>query len=478
MIDSIWDNTINQAIYSLQTCTNKDKKYILVANCFQNSIQSNDVSINTALPSQRQLSSALNLTLATINRVYQHLALLSFIQNLPGKGSFTCYQIQTQSNSINESSLRFDTRKLRCILMNDNSFASSSSNTINTDIQQILDIWFDQLHMPSQDRKTRLTSNIYESLDFCFSTLLTSKDTVLCLNLTHPGISKIALNHQVKLKSLSFKNDELNIAVIEQYCKIYQPKAFFIHSHTHTPTGLTLSNTQKNEIAVLCKKYQVFIIEDASLNWLERPKLNFSNLLPDTTISLCSTTVLFDSITHYCAIQYPNVWDFDFQNIIQSQSNINEIHANSYLKKLFTNGDFFNSWQAKHSQLNDFVFTHVFPKCKTIASLKQNVNIFLGIMWIECEDEQSSEQLKMALGNQEIISLTQEIFLFDYQPQWLKPFNSEAMYGVRLCFAHLPFPEIDKLFLLIDQCLFDLSPSLQYQRHDRNHQYPNQVNMP
>jgi len=468
---SIWNSAIKLANKQLKQATAKDKKYLLVANVFMSIIESEQIPKHTALPAQRKLAEKLSLTLATINRVYQHLSMLNIITNHPGKGSFTKGATAQNTDQYENDILELeeprliDARYMQTGLTQPTSINNILQANGNVDqtfnsLPALIEHFLQHLTLPIANRHCFLMPSSYEAISQVLSHELPAQGTLLSTQLTHPHLASIALNHALHIKTLPIKKNTIDLSVLEQYCKIYQPKALFIHSHVHTPTGTLLDNEQKQTIVGICRKHDVTIIEDASLNMLHDKTISFSKLAPELTFTMLSLASVPQLGNQYCLLQTPEAQSFDYELLTASYF-INELAFISQFQGFYQQ---LPTIKQAALQQHNMVQTHL----KNAPYAKQiTINLTCGYMWINCDDAHQSHYLTMAFARQHVLTLCEDVFVTEHEPAWLSYAAPHSIYGVRICFGHLSVTATRNLLNIIDTCLINLTASSYKNSHQQ-----------
>ena len=464
---NIWDKTCKQAKSKLAQASSKDKKFMIVAECFAQSIKSGTIPENTALPAQRKLAKDLNLTLATINRVYQQLSSIKAIISYPGKGSVTLNtqvkidpKLEQTNNTLPEI---IDSRFTV-------SFHLQDTRQIESDIpsEPSLDGFLDSIHINTQSRQAHINPSFFDALETTLIQILQPSDTLLCFDLTYPALASLANKLNFNIKTLNLRANTVDIAVLEQYCSIYHPAALFIHSMTHNPTGGVLNQLDRELICKICDKYEVKIIEDTSLNWMHPQAHSFTKLSPTNTFSLNSLTSLPLIESKHCILQIPESFNFEFELALS----INDHSCEPSL---------IHSLQGISHNLNSILHQGFLQSKKLISltdpsqSHSSKITIGAGLIWISCSSTDQSNQLKMLLGDKKILSLTEESFNTQSPDFFMKPVSSSNNCGVRLCYGHLNDISLERLCIAIIQCVAQLE-SAPPQKHTQKTQ-PNYSNV-
>ena len=137
--------------------------------------------------------------------------------------------------------------------------------------------------VPSQDRLF-VTPGAHPALTAILCTLAASGDTILCEDLTYPGLKAIAA--QIGVKPVGLPMDEFGIDpdALTDACERLKPKALYLNPTLLNPTTITIPEKRREAIAQIARRRGLPIIEDDAYGFiLPHGPPPFAAIAPDLT---------------------------------------------------------------------------------------------------------------------------------------------------------------------------------------------------
>ncbi len=196
---------------------------------------------------------------------------ISFAGGLPDNSLFPKTQIRKEIKNLLQNS--------------DNSlFQYSASNGVKELRTEIAKTY----HNTKED-EILLTSGSQQGLDIVCKAFIDSGDTVMVESPSYLAALNLFRMYGAHIIEVKLHKNGINIQEVEKLFKAKKPKLFYTIPTFQNPTGRSWSNSSKEKVAKLAKKYKVLIIEDAPYNALRYEGVHsagFDELLPNQTVSL------------------------------------------------------------------------------------------------------------------------------------------------------------------------------------------------
>lgn len=275
-------------------------------------IENDTLSIGTKLPSTRQLAYKLGLDRTTVYRAYLELNALGYIESTPGsyttvrfrpkvgkkitvsgKGIidwkenstpnsdqlyrfFLQYSPESISNTpgslINLSPLNLDHRIFpvndlrRClneVLVNESSDILGYGDyagyePLREDIARRL-----QVHgIAVSSHEILITNGAQQAIDLLLRLFVNPGTPVAIESPTYANIIPLLRYYQADIMEIPMRSDGLDLQVLEN--QIIRKKPVFLYTipNFQNPTGITTTQSHREQLLVLCEKYKITIIED------------------------------------------------------------------------------------------------------------------------------------------------------------------------------------------------------------------------
>jgi DNA-binding transcriptional MocR family regulator len=117
-----------------------------------------------------------------------------------------------------------------------------------------------------------------------FTILAARGDAVLCEEITYPGLRGITAQLGLNLVGLPMDAEGIDPDALEDACKRLKPKALYQNPTLHNPTTLTVPEARRAEIATICRRHHVAIVEDDAYGFIPQHGPHpYAALAPDLT---------------------------------------------------------------------------------------------------------------------------------------------------------------------------------------------------
>ena len=107
-----------------------------------------------------------------------------------------------------------------------------------------------------------IVSGGQQGIDLVFKTFLDKGDCVLVENPTYLAVLQMIKSYEVEAVGVNALDDGLNLEDLERKIKEKKPKILYTVPTFSNPTGKTYSDKNRKQIAELCARHNVIIIED------------------------------------------------------------------------------------------------------------------------------------------------------------------------------------------------------------------------
>jgi len=107
-----------------------------------------------------------------------------------------------------------------------------------------------------------ITSGSQQALEITSRILIESGDYVITEEPTYSGALGILSTLRAKIIGIPLEKDGLNMNILEDVLKKYNPKYIYTTPNFQNPTGITMSINKREKLISLAEKYNVPIIED------------------------------------------------------------------------------------------------------------------------------------------------------------------------------------------------------------------------
>lgn len=114
----------------------------------------------------------------------------------------------------------------------------------------------------TEPENLQIISGAQQGIDIIAKAMLGFGDVVFVEKPTFYGAAGAFLSRGGKLIEIPLESDGMNLAILEDYLKLYQPRFLYLMAYFQTPTGISYSMEKKRRLLELAEKYDTYIIEE------------------------------------------------------------------------------------------------------------------------------------------------------------------------------------------------------------------------
>ena len=108
----------------------------------------------------------------------------------------------------------------------------------------------------------QVLSGAQQGIDIISKVMVHYGDVVFVEKPTFYGASGAFLSRGAKLVEVPMEEDGMDMTILEDYLKLYQPKFIYMMAYFQAPTGISYSMEKKRKLLELAEKYDTYIIEE------------------------------------------------------------------------------------------------------------------------------------------------------------------------------------------------------------------------
>ncbi|MEG9295129.1 PLP-dependent aminotransferase family protein [Mangrovibacillus sp. Mu-81] len=288
-----------------------DKKerpiYQALAGKLEQDILSGVLIPGTKLPPQRELADYLDMNVSTISKAFKVCELKGLLSATVGSGTFVSY------DALSNAYLLEDTKPTSLIEMGatlpDNASYGPLLLQLNSMLQEPgYEKWFGYGRagetLWQKDAAVKLiqrggfettvdhilfANGAQNAIAATLASLCQPGDRIGVDDHTYPGLKTVAAMLSVQIVPIKSEHDEMSPTAFEYACKNDNIKGIYLIPDYHNPTASFMSVENRKVIAAIAKKYNQFIIEDASYHLLnEKPLPAVASFAPEQVIYIAS----------------------------------------------------------------------------------------------------------------------------------------------------------------------------------------------
>ncbi|KKI91226.1 GntR family transcriptional regulator [Bacillus sp. SA1-12] len=255
------------------------------------------------LPSVRELSKQLGVSLVTVVKAYQKLEHEGFITSIQGKGTFIRKTKNEKTDKIEEvvsydwqlsiqdylprsqfaryhqvpqkihlSSSMIDPALLpnRYLeqeiykMLSENPKVLSQYGEIQGDIalRQAMCEYLNKMDVPTTPDNILVTSGSQQGIDLVARTFVGPGDVVIMEAPTYPGAIDVFRGRGATILTVPVDSDGMRVDLLQNLCDKYKPKIIYTVPTFHNPTGAVMPTRRRRQILEIAKSIQCLVVED------------------------------------------------------------------------------------------------------------------------------------------------------------------------------------------------------------------------
>lgn len=279
-------------------------RYLAIADAIADDVAVGRLVIGDRLPPQRKLAKRLDIDFTTVARGYVEAQKRGLIESRVGQGTFVRDKPRPRriaqalpprpvDLSMNlppeiddadliarmQAGLDYVSRDIVSVLRYQG-FGGTQAD------KDAASSWLGRRALvPAQDR-VFVSPGAHPALAGIVSVLAKPGDTILCEDITYPGIRSIAAQLGGRLVGLPMDEDGIEPQALRDACKRQKPKALYLNPTLQNPTTLTIPDGRRREIVAIARATNLPIIEDDAYGFIPEHghgHAPFAAIAPDLT---------------------------------------------------------------------------------------------------------------------------------------------------------------------------------------------------
>jgi DNA-binding transcriptional MocR family regulator len=313
-------------------------RYKQLVDGFADQIHSGKLPAGTRLPTHRQLASIEHIALATASRVYAELEIMGLVSGEIGRGTFVReaglplgYGVDQTTTPADMIDLNFNYPSLpgQADLLRESFRRLSSSGDLESLLRYqphagrpneraIIAKHLQCRDLHIEPNQVSIVSGAQHGLTVALMSLLKPGDIMVVDALTYPGLKSLAEAHRIEIASIPSLDTGPDLQAFKDLCKKRPVKAVYAMPTLHNPLGWVLSLEQREELVVICRKYNVIVIEDGAYAFLaENPPPPIATLAPELTVYISGFSKNIATGLRVGYIVAPALWEAKIERSIR-----------------------------------------------------------------------------------------------------------------------------------------------------------------
>lgn len=284
-------------------------RYMAIADGLADAVAEGVLRPGTRLPTQRDLAWRLGVTVGTVTRGYAEAARRGVIAGEVGRGTYVRERTPDGLPAAGHGAAADDYIDLahnyppedpREHTVADTIAALATGGGGNALMGYVPDVglaehrragaeWMARAGMPASIEHTAVTNGAQHAMLLALGALTRPGDAVLCERLTFYGMKSIAAFQGLRLHGVDIDRHGLLPAALDAACRATTAKVLYCIPSLQNPTTAVMPEARRREIAEICRRHEISIVEDDIYGFLLDPPMTpLSALVPERSVYITS----------------------------------------------------------------------------------------------------------------------------------------------------------------------------------------------
>ncbi|MEJ6401080.1 aminotransferase-like domain-containing protein [Nicoliella lavandulae] len=283
--------------------------YKSLVAALKQAVASGELLPDTKLPPQRELADFLDIGFATVTRAYQLSQKLGITYGIVGRGTYIAKNVNGPQ-TITASAIK-DTIELgfNASFESNNHMIQKTIQSVANQVQLTTLLNYDEptgmakhkliasnylsrIGMHANKETTMITSGGQNALTVVMLSLFNSGDKIAVDKFTYANFIELARMKGIELVPIDGDEFGMLPAKLVQQCQSKAIQGIYLMPDYANPTATLMPNERRVALAKVIAQYQLILIEDDYLNFLnlyrDHPLTKLSQLVPAQSIYICS----------------------------------------------------------------------------------------------------------------------------------------------------------------------------------------------
>ncbi|MFW8594614.1 PLP-dependent aminotransferase family protein [Cribrihabitans neustonicus] len=255
-------------------------RYLEIAEAIGAAIRRGDLSPGDRLPPQRRVAQALAVDFSTVSRGYAEAVRRGHIESFVGRGTFVKAPETLPPRPDPERAREEDPMMNMPPEVDDPALVArmqAGLAQVSGDLISLLRYqsvtgssqdrarsaaWMEANGLPAAPERLAVTPGSHASLFAILSVLGEPGSTVLCEEVTYPGLRSIAARLGLRLQGVAADADGILPGALEAAIRSHWPAALYLNPTLNNPTTRTIPTARRAEIAAVLRAQELPLVED------------------------------------------------------------------------------------------------------------------------------------------------------------------------------------------------------------------------
>lgn len=273
---------MSKTIWSPDSLSPRGPVYQAIADALGRDVRAGRLRVGDRLPTHRELARTLGVNVMTVTRAYQEAARRGLVGGEVGRGTFVRagasaprMTSRLEPDAGAEIDMEFNLPWGDPTLVDPEGTFGAIAREIATEAlfggyaaagrmehREAGAEWIERLGLGADPDRILVTSGAQHALAVAFTTVTRPGHTVLCEELTYPGIKALAGSLGLKLQGLPLDGEGIVPEAFEAACLRGGARALYVQPTLQNPMGSVMSEQRREEIADIAQRHGTWIVED------------------------------------------------------------------------------------------------------------------------------------------------------------------------------------------------------------------------
>ena len=260
-------------------------RYLAIADAIGADIAAGRLAPGDRLPPQRELARSIGLDFTTVARGYVEAGKRGLLDAVVGRGTFVRRKAMVRGEAGPRRSRADFTMNMppepddpELLARMREGFAS-----VADDLDSLLryqgfggspldrdaaSAWLGRRALAPSQERLFVTPGAHGAMVGIFSLLAKAGETILCEEITYPGVRAICAQLGLRLVGVATDGDGVIPEALDEAIRAESPKAIYLNPTLQNPTTVTIPERRRDEICTLARRRNVPIVEDDAYGFI------------------------------------------------------------------------------------------------------------------------------------------------------------------------------------------------------------------
>jgi DNA-binding transcriptional MocR family regulator len=260
-------------------------RYLAIAEAIEADIALGRLAPGDRLPPQRELAQRLGLDFTTVARGYVEAAKRGLVESVVGRGTFVRRKAMVRGEAGPRRSRADFTMNMPPEPEDPDLLARMREGlaSVAEDFDSLLRYqgfggspldrdaatsWLGRRALVPAQERVFLSPGAHGAIVGIFSLLAKAGETILCEEITYPGVRAICAQLGLQLVGVATDGDGVIPEALEEAILAHRPKAIYLNPTLQNPTTITIPERRRAAICALARRHKTPIVEDDAYGFI------------------------------------------------------------------------------------------------------------------------------------------------------------------------------------------------------------------